>query len=743
MFNNPDSEWSQAKRTSTAATPLVGSSANEEAETINCGSIISKPAPKSWRRLELLHHAILILGSVAIFAIFAFLAVLWEQSLAAVRGSGGSSSLFLQRILASGWAPRVVTISTAILRAVIAAQAGIFTSMAAALVIERVGVAVPDAPFYSVVRALQSPPHSLLSYMVGGSKGAWRKSRPAFQVVTYALIMIEIAATIASQFLSTIMISDFAEATAVFQGLADPSTAVGSPYGGSIVMSDNYWTIPAAANWRFAEADSEGEEDAPFVDDEKRVDDTGRTLRAFLPFEDERQRDSLRDYEGPTDVFDFRVVCVRPALSELVYLTKFEQEVLVGKVSVDAPYPMLENTPSDNNHFACPLPSTFYGISSNASGLTSICYTPGPFIKLDALPIFPGGVFSEQYMLLDATYNNDKYRTRNRTTGQVARTEGPWAFIADSEGAEMMRVTSCFVNQDFKTASVKMSSVQDGPEPRTSWNREQKTYDTTGSRRQLGVIDPNAASSPPQDRGLLVLNNPSDWGRIDVKQLSDPDYDLVNSPTYYSNMMLKSMHWQISSPEQEQLFNTTDNCVFLSNTTANRDNVIAHGAHFALFQETLRETSSPARAMQALFTRVTQMVFYDSLQRSAPRGRASAVFSTPALLPIRRLGLFGSAAIVGAHLCALLAVATLFLLCTDKSDLGQLWQALAHVVTDETLPVLRRAAADGGLRDRDVRELVRSEHPNLVAGSGSGNDAKLARDEDGTVTLRVGYGDKT
>ncbi|KAK2732290.1 hypothetical protein CKAH01_02236 [Colletotrichum kahawae] len=64
----------------------------------------------------------------------------------------------------------------------------------------------------------------------------------------------------------------------------------------------------------FAETFAEYSE-AGLVDE--RVDDTGPTIRAFLPFESTETRESVSTFRGMTRVSDSRVVCLRPILSNL------------------------------------------------------------------------------------------------------------------------------------------------------------------------------------------------------------------------------------------------------------------------------------------------------------------------------------------------------------------------------------------------------------------------------------------
>lgn len=278
------------------------------------------------------------------------------------------------------------------------------------------------------------------------------------------------------------------------------------------------------------------------------------------------------------------------------------------------------------------------------------------------------------------------------------------------------------MNQDTKVFSVKMKSTQDGPEPEMSWNREQKSYNTASSRQQLGAVSVEVPS--PQDHGLLALNHRIEWREVNATQLLDPS-DLSNPDILYdtySSHMFYLMSYEIDAVGDTG--SLTNRFVFVSNMSTSEE-ISVYGTHAALFQQTLHETGSPALTLQALFTRVSQMIYYDSLRRAPPLGLAYAVFSSAALIPVRWYGLFGSAMIIGTHLFATLAAAAVFLLCSDKSELGNMWQALSQVVTDDTLPVLKRAS---GLRDKDVLKVVRLQFPDLVG------DGRLARRKDGDIS---------
>lgn len=111
-------------------------------------------------------------------------------------------------------------------------------------------------------------------------------------------------------------------------------------------------------------------------------------------------------------------------------------------------------------------------------------------------------------------------------------------------------------------------------------------------------------------------------------------------------------------------------------------------------------------------------------------GKATTAFSSSVLIPARWAGFIGATAIVAVHLVVITTVVDLFALHTDKSELGNLWQTLAQVVTTDTVPVLGRA---GNLQDEEVDRLIRLQYPELRG------DQVLRRETNGQITLRTGH----
>jgi hypothetical protein len=65
------------------------------------------------------------------------------------------------------WVSRAVTLLSLFIRLAIAAQAGVCTSMLAALLLERSGVPIPWVAEVSLIRSATTRPHHLASAVLG------------------------------------------------------------------------------------------------------------------------------------------------------------------------------------------------------------------------------------------------------------------------------------------------------------------------------------------------------------------------------------------------------------------------------------------------------------------------------------------------------------------------------------------------------------------------------------------------
>ena len=642
---------------------------------------------------------IILIGSVILLFSVAMLAFTWKQSLIAM--AGGDPAHLWRVIAISGWTVRVVTTSTAIMRTVVSLQASILTSMLAGVIIEQTGTPLLYAPLYSAMRALRGSPQDLLR---------WHsfQANNRMSLVVFALISIELLVLISSQFMSTVLISDFSESR--FKMAINSTTVDNSSF---YIDSHSYWDTIPAASWRFAKYSETPMKGSDFVD-------TGHTYRAFLPLSDEGQRTSLREFSGPALVKDDRVLCVSPLLTNLTFRTNgVSSWILTGNLKIAKSYPMLNNTPTNGTiRLDCALSLTDYGYNG-----TVLCHTLHPDGSLTGLLEDPlvdpsldseAGSFSQDglgfiwsskesqlFMIFDHIIPRDVVEAGiGSTEGEnlsVIRNDGPWVAVSGVSGRETLQATACHINLSPKLFTVHMSTSRDGAEPKTIWDTKTYSYDTLSRRHQLGAaLEPHDLD----DRGILTLEPRSQW---------QDDPQRIGDDIFVSSLLNTLITQSIYSGQPSISFNDSNS-----------------GYPTNMFQDTLRATENPALALQALLTVLCQMLYYEALPKIIPGRAASTAFSSVVLVPARWSGFIGTAVILATHLAIVLIVTTAFLTYTSTSMLGNFWQGVSQVVTEETLPILKQADR---MKDKEVAGEANSEKWHM------GEIKVLRRREDGRVDL--------
>jgi hypothetical protein len=78
-------------------------------------------------------------------------------------------------------------------------------------------------------------------------------------------------------------------------------------------------TVPRGTSWKlkapFYPAFAEYHEDVDPSTEQDGISDTGFTLRAFLPLQDQQARSNIKSYQGKATVLDSRVVCMPPNMT--------------------------------------------------------------------------------------------------------------------------------------------------------------------------------------------------------------------------------------------------------------------------------------------------------------------------------------------------------------------------------------------------------------------------------------------
>ncbi|RAL01596.1 uncharacterized protein BO80DRAFT_434175 [Aspergillus ibericus CBS 121593] len=638
-----------------------------------------------WHRIDTTSVLTVFLGFPLLLLAVTLLALFWHGSMKAI--DGAEPEIYWVRVVNAGWATRLVTVCTASIRTVVAFQAGLVTAMVAGIVLETTGVPLLLGPFYSMLRAVKVAPSNL-----------WTATnfQPHLSRFIYALVLIEVLVTAASQFLSTILLSDFANGTFTQRSNSTNVNVLNTTDNG---LAGGWWYMPPAASWTFAELSGSFEDRSGFHD-------TGHTFRAFLPFEEEAQRTKLHRLRGPVPVMDHRVVCASPPLINLSLDATLESYVhLSGQIPTEnLTYPLLIDPDSQPYiNFTCELPTPNFW-DNNTVGETSLCIPKSrlnwtvliedPLIQPDGFP-----EASTLFIVLDVVSTAAIIGTLGTPAVQTIRTDGPWTIVNNgSAHIETLRISACLTNLAMQTFTVGMNSTSDNLEPKTAWDQYTQSYNTEPSRLQLGVSSPGNTSSA-NHRGILTLDPRSQW------EIFHPPADTLGvDPTPFFKAILIFPTFLNS-----YLLNYTyDPGVILSRKDPGIIFGNAHPSHVDLFQDTLITTASPALAVQALLTRIYQMAYYDQLVQLNSPVAAVTMFSLTAAIPVQWTGFVLGTVLIVIHSITVVVVLVRFVRSAEISFIGSYWQTVAQVVSKETRPILEEADRmdDGAVKGWAKREEV-------------------------------------
>jgi len=599
---------------------------------------------------------------------------------------------FWKTIVTTGWAARVATICSAIIRTSIAVHASVVAAALSAIILETTGVRFNDVPILSSERASKSGFINICPAVLRQTKGN-RLS------ILYSLIVI-LGLTImaVSTFISTILLSDFTTTKVASPGEAHEH-AIASKHPADWRFNykgTTYWGSKPSAQWRFAEQRI----------GKSQYGDTGDIYRAMLPFSEAAKRASLESYDGPALVANVRTICRAPPLqnSSISAHGMISPHFGDAKDSVSA---VLNTTGPSQCMLYCRDRGELTGWP------VSLCDYSGSFMPQPELLIDPktGRKHSFQQMLVvNATTNiaADGFRDTNggpppkRLRNLTYEMGDVWTKAYDTNGDHVLSATFCFVNTyPAQIYNVSMSGRQTTTEPSLNAGK------IDSGRLQLGTGEDLAK------RGILNL----DIGRrLNVNsRLVDfvEGVPMENGPThdpYYRTLGLEhpsmsNTTWGMMSPAQEV-----------------EQGWSANLAHISLFQSIIQETEDPATAVQGLMTRLYQMVYYNWLEEYDLKYPVNTIHTEDRLIPTRWAGLIIVLVLVSVHLGLVFTTIILFVLKTKASALGNTWHTLAQTaqMTDGTdgadmmldNEVEKWAMATG--RDNDVCGIRKSDEDGKI-----------------------------
>lgn len=121
----------------------------------------------------------------------------------------------------------------------------------------------------------------------------------------------------------------------------------------------------------------------------------------------------------------------------------------------------------------------------------------------------------------------------------------------------------------------------------------------------------------------------------------------------------------------------------------------------SIFLQTLDDTNSPALAVQALLTKLSQTWYYTTLPLLYVQEEAEIASSAVTYLPTRVRGLLCASAILMGHLIVVFLTAVAFASGTQRSLIGNSWPAVAQINENLVVEGMVKRASD--MRDADVR----------------------------------------
>jgi hypothetical protein len=638
-----------------------------------------------WEKLGIYNIAVLVLGTIAIAIALAFLFFIWGASTHARRRS--FSQLWYD-IVDEGWATRVVTLSSVLIRVATAAQLGVFAAILAALILERVGVSTENLPLVSMIRCLNSGPHSLVLSVANSFF-----TRALFPYSM--LIVLAICNAFALQFTSTILLSDFGFTPVVMDYKSDPvsfglnfSLTAGyrntNPYGGL-----DYWKTGPYSYQRFAEYKEKSSEGSNYVD-------TGKTLRGFPPQQAGEQW-ALREYHGPMMVVDTRTVCVKPTVRRLTLSDSFGS--INGTFDWNSTHPDIHSaaeTQGIGSTINCTIPFSDYYMDYYWA--TSLCTIGSMQARLaggitpdDDDVDLPTG-HTTAFLMLNVTGSGDDWDASlpNGTTLQPAEATGPlWTRYA--AGNISIDFSLCFFNPLPWTYEVTVTSDENGYDESFIYNATSGSYNTTNLQFMYGATE---KSLGPEKRGQLQLTNKSNWTaartdvmhNVTVESFIFETLERVNYESFYA------------PDESGTAFDGVGTTSMFSEAAPPQFSV--HRSHAVIFQQILQATKNPALAFQTAYTILLQMAYYDFLYEYNVELMSKYKVSDRLDIPHKWEGIGVVLSLLGLHLALVVTALRMFFTQTEMSLLGNAWQAVSQVVSTDTADVLHNGATT---TDREVK----------------------------------------
>jgi hypothetical protein len=562
---------------------------------------------------------------------------------------------------------RAITLTSTILRLILTFQAFTCTSMLASITLENCAIPLPQAAAVSHLRHANSGPQDLVAALLRTRD--WRTwAIPNYRKlqVTIGLLLLT---TTAIQFQSTILVSDLRLQWIPGHSHTNLSYTGGSAgeINGTVDFSnrkDYFWTIPPRQYPKFAEYRGGNE-----VGND--LGDTGPTLRAFFPIGSANQRSSLQRYSGNALVLDAQVRCAAPEIERLQAernrdnATGFDLIQLQGLLRSG----LAENGDAWNVSFSlceAALPLDHAELDGKQEQWP---------MSLCELQSYDGSMESEWAGFNGSTWGFLAVNTTGTRTdwydGLGESGIDNWA-VQGANGSEWQRysmttkpahISLSLCYSTFATeyrhvdANISQAPIE---EPSLSWNVSRKFYDASSVLQQLVAV----AGGSQKDRNVMSLHYP---------------FSPLGGSGDGTDLMARSVG---AGDIYAQGNRTSIMCTYCYNSLGEQDNSAVrwvNPAHVTLFQDILKRTDGRiALAIQAHFTTLVQMVYYELLPTFQDRTNVAMASYQQFDIPDTRRGLIAATAVIIAHLVLVSVALRWFIKKTQFSLIGNAWHVAAQ-----------------------------------------------------------------
>ncbi|KAF3914950.1 hypothetical protein ABW20_dc0109741 [Dactylellina cionopaga] len=404
-------------------------------------------------------------------------------------------------IIINDWAVRAISLPSSLLRMAVTVQASACLSMLAALAIEKSYVPLPSLAAISVMRSsAPTTSETLLQFiypLITSAPGI--RDLGTLSIVTLTSLIVLTYSILG--FTSTILLSDVvvqpvpsrsSNSTLLIDYAWKENGQTYSQDDGTLLQAKDFGYIPTKGNsyWKSGSplifpSFAEYSEASPAI---PGVDDTGVTIRAFIPLSGSEERSRLWTYKGKAVVWDARVVCQKPKVSnfKIIYdKASNDPFAITGNIRKSVQDKIILEAKPEAAKFVCSIGRSTQ-VSGGALSAPIICQLPNSDIGTVGINLeqynFPplaysGGLRSEfsladrqsrnggAYLILNRTYAFDieDYMKDVPEWGEVGRIAGE---VPDFD--EVILGTLCYTPLDAVTRDVEISRRKTEAEPEFS-----------------------------------------------------------------------------------------------------------------------------------------------------------------------------------------------------------------------------------------------------------------------------------